>query len=256
MRLVRVPALLAGVFALAGSASAQWATVTGQVKLPMAAKPTEIQATTDKEFCTKDGPLVDESIQVGKDGGVKNVVVWLRPDDPDRNAKFAPDKINPALAKAAPAKLVIDQPCCQFIPRITAARAGDTLVVKNSAKVAHNTNISGGDENPGLVFNINLPAGGATPAVEVKAQRTPIPFKCDIHPWMKGFVRVFDHPYFAVTDENGKFTIKDAPVGKWKIVIWHENGFHKGRDGVLGFPIEVTAGGTEYPPIDLQLPKP
>jgi hypothetical protein len=249
--------LLAGLFALAVSpAPAQYAALTGTVKLPAAVKPTELQATTDKEFCTKDGPVVDESVLTGKDGGVKNIVVWLRPDTANRADPFPADKVKPELAKAAPVERVIDQPCCQFIPRVTAARTGDKLVVKNSAKVAHNTNISGGDENPALVFNINLPAGGATPAVELKAQRTPIPFKCDIHPWMKGFVRVFDHPYFAVTDDNGKFTIKDAPVGKWRLVVWHENGFHKGREGVLGMQVEVKDGGTELPPINLELPKP
>ena len=71
----------------------------------------------------------------------------------------------------------------------------------------------------------------------LKAETPPIPFKCDIHPWMKGYVRVFDHPYFAVTDEDGKFEIKNAPAGKWRIVYWHENGFHKGREGAVGFPV-------------------
>jgi hypothetical protein len=64
-------------------------------------------------------------------------------------------------------------------------------------------------------------------------------------------MRVFDHPYFAITDQDGKFEIKDAPVGKWRIVYWHELGFHKGREGILGFPIEVKAdkpGGTTMEP--------
>lgn len=259
MRSLRVPALSAGLFVLAGGLTAQaqnWSTVTGRVKLPAAPEARKIDATTDKEFCTKDGPVVDESLLVGKTGGVQNVVVWLRPDSADRAAKFPADKINPALTGKATERL-IDQPCCQFIPRVTAAMAGDKLVVRNSAKVAHNTNMSGGDENPGLVFNINLPPGGVNaPAAPLAAQRTPIPFKCDIHPWMKGYLRVFDHPYFAVTDADGKFTIKDAPEGKWRLVVWHENGFHKGREGVLGTPIDIKGPTHTVDPINLELPKP
>lgn len=256
----RVPALLAGCLALSGGAAVRaqdWSTIKGRIVLKNAPAPAPINVTSDKEFCTKDGPVMDDSLEVSKDGGVRNVVVWLRPDNPNRNAPFPAEKINPALAKAAPVERVIDQPCCQFIPRVTAARAGDKLVIKNSAKVAHNTNMIGDqDTNPGLVFNVNLPAGGShTPQAPVAAQRTPISFKCDVHPWMKGFIRVFDHPYFAITDENGNFEIKDAPAGKWALVVWHENGFHKGRAGALGLPVEVKGATTEIPAIDLELPK-
>jgi hypothetical protein len=257
MRLLRTAAIVGGWLILAPSfADAQWATLSGRIQLPAPVTPPQVQATTDKEFCTKDGPLLDESILTSKDGGVQNVVVWLRPDSDDRSAPFPADKIKPELANASPVERVIDQPCCQFIPRVTVARTGDKLVIKNSAKVAHNTNMSGGDENPALVFNINLPAGGShTIPAPLAAQRTPIPFKCDIHPWMKGYIRIFDHPYFAITDENGKFTIKDAPVGKWRMVIWHEGGFHKGREGVLGLPVEIKPEGTTLDPINLELPK-
>ena len=46
--------------------------------------------------------------------------------------------------------------------------------------------------------------------------------KCDVHPWMKAYVAVFDHPYFAVTDDTGKFQIKNIPNGKYEVVAWHE----------------------------------
>jgi len=59
----------------------------------------------------------------------------------------------------------------------------------------------------------------------------PISYKCSIHPWMSGYVRVFEHPYYAVTDDDGKFEIKNAPVGKFRIVFWHESGLRGGRTG-------------------------
>lgn len=67
---------------------------------------------------------------------------------------------------------------------------------------------------------------------------------------------MFDHPYFAVTDADGAFEIKDAPPGKWRLVYWHENGYHKGRAGAFGFPVEAKPGAvTDLPPVSLELPK-
>lgn len=248
-------ALLAATIAVAGASAAhaqEWGTIKGQVKMSKPPTAVAVNVTTDKAHCESKGPLVQEDVIVGKTGGVKAVVVWLRPDSEDRKAAFPQDKIKPELAKPAAKNHVIDQPCCQFVPRIVAARVGDTLEFKNSAPVNHNTNYAS-DAEP---FNVNLPPGGSKKTMPLQAQSSPIPFKCDVHPWMAGRVRVFDHPYFAITDENGNFEIKDAPAGKWRLVYWHENGYHKGRNGLLGFPVEVKGGATtDVPAIDLQLPK-
>ncbi|MGL6096231.1 MAG: hypothetical protein ACRC7O_10600 [Fimbriiglobus sp.] len=256
MRRLRVPALLAGLFVFAGGlgraqADGDWATIKGQVKLTNASAAKPANVTADKAFCTKDGPVVVEDIIVGKNGGVKNVVVWLRPDSTDRKAAFPKDKIKPELAKAAPVNRVIDQPCCQFIPRVLAARTGDTLEVKNSATVNHNINYTSDIQS----FNVNVPPGKTHKAdLPLAAQGSPISFACNVHPWMQGRLRVFDHPYFAVTGDDGTFEINDAPAGEWRIVYWHENGFHKGKEGVLGEKITVKGPRLELAPIELQLP--
>ena len=247
-------ALLAGLLAVtSASASAEeWGTIKGQVKMSNPPAPAQVNVTTDKAHCEAKGPLVQEDVVVGKNGGVKYVVVWLRPDSEDRKADFPKDKIHPDLAKSEPKNHVVDQPSCQFIPRVVAARVGDTIEFKNSAPVNHNINYAG-DVDP---FNVNLSPNTSKKTAPLQAQSTPIPFKCDVHPWMAGRARVFDHPYFAVTDENGNFEIKNAPAGNWRLVYWHENGYHKGRQGLLGFPVEVKGGGTtEVPAIDLELPK-
>ena len=84
--------------------------------------------------------------------------------------------------------------------------------------------------------------------------RVPVAFSCSIHPWMAGRVRVFEQPYFAITDANGDFEIKDAPAGKYNLVYWHELGFHKGRDGITGITEELKAPVTNVKPIELELP--
>ena len=261
MRRVLLVAFLGGLFTLAGGlattraqdAKGEWTTIKGQVKLSKAPGKVAVNVTTDKEFCQKDGAVVQEDIIVGKTGGVKNIIVWLRPDTENRKDVFPQDKIHPDLKATKPVNRVIDQPCCQFVPRVLAARTGDTLEIKNSAQVSHNINYSSDAES----FNVNVPPGKSHKAqMPLTAQSTPIPFKCDVHPWMAGRIRVFDHPYYAVTDDDGKFEIKNAPAGDWRIVYWHENGFHKGRAGLLGEKVTVKGPTLELPAIELELPKP
>jgi hypothetical protein len=72
---------------------------------------------------------------------------------------------------------------------------------------------------------------------------------------MKAWVRVFDHPYFAITDGDGKFEIKNAPAGDFRLVIWHEGvGWVKG--GKTGTPITIKAGGdTDLGKVEMTPPK-
>jgi plastocyanin len=236
---------------------AKWVTVKGEVKLAAAPAVAAINVTADKEHCLSKGPLNSDEVVVGKKGGLKNVVVYLRPDDTNRNAVFKPADINPDLAKAKPKDHVIDQPCCQFVPRITVARVGDSLTVKNSAPVNHNFKYE--SDNNGSA-NWNTPPGQSQKFKDpLKAEARPIPFECNVHPWMKGQVRVFDHPYFALTDEDGKFEIKDAPAGKFRIVYHHEKGYHKGAAGRLGEVVQIAPGADgktmEMKPIDYEFPK-
>lgn len=257
MRKVRFLALTAGLLAglvgLAGSPAAaqpgQWATVKGQVVFP-AAKPVperpKLDVSQDKAHCLSKGDILDESVIVNpKNRGIKNVVVWLRPDSKSPKAKLTAAQINPADKARKPAQVVIDQPCCMFVGRVTTARVGDTVVVKNPAPVAHNFFWTAGDENG--EYNVTIPKESQWVMPNaLKAQSSPIEYKCTIHPWMKGYFRVFDHPYFATTDENGNFEIKGAPVGKFRMVVWHEKvGYLGGRDGRFGIPVEIKPGTTE-----------
>ena len=252
--------LLSALFGIGSLALAdeKYVTVKGTVKWNGEKAPVKavIDVKVDAATCCKAGPLESSKVEVNpKNLGVANVMVWLRPDDKDRTKTFPLDQIHPDLAKPKSKEHVIDQPKCQFEPRITLARAGDTLLIKNSAAIPHNVNYSSDVES----FNQTLPAGTEKKLQKpLEAQKTPVGVACNIHPWMEGKVRVFDHPYYALTDKDGNFEIKDAPVGKWRVVYQHEGGYHKGKEGLLGFPVDV--GGAkktmELEAIKLELPKP
>ena len=134
---------------------------------------------------------------------------------------------------------------------VTIARPGDTLIVKNSAPVAHNFFWSSSNNGE---YNVTVPKMEKwTMPEKITAESPPIQYKCTIHGWMTGYVRVFEHPYYAVTDDDGKFEIKNAPVGKFRIVLWHENGFRNGAPGRFGEEIEIKGPTLEMKPTDFDV---
>lgn len=229
-----------------------WVTVKGTVVWPEKEKIPEAKALDlskvqggDADYLRKGGTVYDEKFVIDtKTRGLKDIVVWLRPDDDDPKAKFPAERIHPDLAKAKPATHALTSEFGRFDRRVLVARAGDAIKVANKGEVAiapafyfdgrqsANTLLPGKD--PILVEDI--PAGSAS-------------FRDQLHQgWLSGLnwtpghgvLRVFDHPYFALTDETGEFEIPQVPRGKWRVVCWHpESGHHKGKDGRLGFPLEV-----------------
>lgn len=176
--------------------------------------------------------------------GIKNVFVWLVPDDGPKSKKAIP--IHPSL-KDIPKdkeKVEIDQPACSFIPHVLGLREGQVLLVKNSAPFPHNFKYTGNPLTKNAGGNPLLPPGAET-EITLVADRLPILVECNIHPWMRGYIRVFNHPYFAVTDENGAFELKNAPAGSFRLMVWHgAAGWKGGVEGKDGAPVTIKAGGT------------
>jgi hypothetical protein len=232
-------AALAVVLSGAAPAADEWGTVKGQVTWggKDTPKPEKVDVNKDQEHCLSKGDIFKEEFVVGKGGGVKNVFVWLQDAD-DPKAKLP---IHPSLKEVKDKEVVMDQPCCKFEPRCVALREGQILIGKNSSPISHNMHWTGeSGVNDG--DNKLIPAG-AKINIELSASLKPVEVKCDIHPWMKGWVRVFDHPYFAVTDAQGRFEIKNAPAGKYRVVMWHEGvGWVNG--GKTGQVIEIPADKT------------
>jgi hypothetical protein len=195
----------------------------------------EQEVPKDKDVCLA-GPRHDPTWMVkGPDKAVQNVVVFLRP--PAGKFFKVPDD-----RKKSVKTVFIDQPHCAFEPHVEAVyasyfdpqtkaqvRTGEKLEVRNSATIPHNTNYKGDDVlNAGTNKTI-APKGDPLP-IEPKASSPSktgqdiIRIACDIHKWMTGFVWVFDHPYFAITKEDGSFEIKGVPTGvELEIVYWHES---------------------------------
>jgi plastocyanin len=141
---------------------------------------------------------------------------------------------------AAAPPVVMDQKNCLYVPQIIALQTGQKLLVKNSDPVLHNVHA--------------MPAAGSGNKEEIQPQLSGsadltftfdkpenfLKFKCDVHEWMFAWVTVVDHPYFAVSDKDGKFTIKNVPPGKYTITALHRKAAPSGVDK----EIEVKEGET------------
>jgi len=154
-------------------------------------------------------PPQDESIVVGAGGGLANVVVAVSAGLPEG-----------AVYSRPTTAAVLDQKDCKYLPRMVVMQVGQELVAKNSDPFFHNVHTNS---------MINKPVNIAQPQPDpvgkkLKSVQTAETFKvtCDLHPWMIAWVAAFDHPYYGVTDENGKFVIPALPPGQYTLKAWHE----------------------------------
>jgi plastocyanin len=198
--------LLAG--APAAPADAPSASLTGTVKVQgIAPKPTRIDMSSDPN-CLKahTSPPTTEDYVVGANGSLQNVVVYI--SDGLTGGPFEPP--------AQPA--VFEQKGCMYKPHVLALQTNQKLDVVNSDTTTHNIHPS---PNNNREWNKTQPHG--MPLEETFArEEIAILVKCNVHPWMKGYIAVFKHPYFAVTDQDGNFDIKNLPAGTYTITAWHE----------------------------------
>jgi hypothetical protein len=234
----------------AGVANAQqgWGTIKGTVILDPAiqAIPANEKTNVDKDqaHCLSKGDILRNELIVNKKNkGVRWVLVWLTDPKDARNAKFVPP-IHPSL-KNPPKTVEVDQPCCVFEPRVMALQVGQDLVVKNSAPIPHNFKIDSIGGGP--VQNPLIPSKGQATVQGFIPKLLPTMYTCSIHTWMKGWIGTFPHPYFAVTNEDGEFEIKNAPAGNFRLMVWQEKAgwVIQGKTPQdRGKVIKVKAGGT------------
>jgi plastocyanin len=152
-------------------------------------------------ICAKTA-MNDESALV-HDGKIENVVVRI---------KGAPNAPSPD------ATLEVDQKDCMYRPRVQAAVGGQSLVVKNTDATLHNVHGYAGAKT---LFNRAQPPA-SQPINSKLDDGTVMKLKCDVHPWMTGYVVVSNNGLFAVTRADGKFTIQNVPAGTYTLEAWHE----------------------------------
>lgn len=165
-------------------------------------------------------PLHEETVVADSEGHLQNVIVYL--ENP------------PPAPRASPAAVSLDQINCQFVPHVIALRTGQTLHVATSDPTLHNVH---GLCTVNDAFNFALVAPGQSKDLAFR-QPDRFPVRCDVHPWMKAYVQVFDHPYFAVTAKDGTFEIKNIPAGSYTLVLWQE------RYGETRVPVKVSDNQT------------
>ena len=194
-----------GLFIMAGTALAG-GSIKGAIKLDGKAPKREPLNMKADPFCAKQQSGLDEEVVVASGGGLKNVVV-----------RIAKGVSKPPAAPTDPA--VIDQNGCMYRPRVVVAQAGQPVEIRNSDQTLHNVHTYKG---PATLFNVAQVQG--MPAIKKKFPTVGdvIKFKCDVHPWMTGYVLVTDNKFHAVTGDDGSFDIKDVPPGKYTIEAWHE----------------------------------
>lgn len=192
------------------------------------------QATKDPSVCASTAAIVSHALEVdAATKGIKHGFAYLvRPSG--SNPRAVEDLVSQTE------KVEIDQKNCDFSPSSIAVHQDQAVVFKSSDPVNHNVHLTPFVNPP---FNLILAANGQ---VERKflAERRPIPLVCDIHPWMKGWIMVFDHPFFAVTSADGSFEIKGVPAGDQKIVLWQESVGYATPGLATGMPVTVEAGKT------------
>lgn len=179
------------------------------------------EKAADKAFCLKGGGIhVKKQTWLVKDKGVANVVVSLEPPE---GKKFKIDDKLKEWHKANPE--VINQPYCQYVPHVRAVY-GDVqeLIFTNKSEVIHNVRAANLKNQDVEDFNKTMKPGGPDEKLKLKHQAAPVAFNCSVHGWMNAKVVTFQHPYFAVTKDDGSFEIKNVPIGEDLVVfMWHES---------------------------------
>lgn len=181
--------------------------VSGQVRfIGTPPAPEKLAVTADMAACGQE--KLSEALAVGAEGGVRNAVVYLR-----------------EVPQGKPWEVrehVLGQTACVFVPHVLLIPEGADLRILNSDRILHSVRSYGKDS----VFNVGQPKFVEKLLVEdftrQVSERDAIRVGCDLHPWMTAYIFVQKHPYYAVTDEDGRFRLTDVPPGQYELRLWHE----------------------------------
>lgn len=180
-------------------------TISGEVKMVGAAGvPEKLEVSKDQEVCGKE-PIVAEDLSVSTNKGIRNAVISLV-----SISKGKPlDQLNPQPA--------LTQKGCVFRPHVLLVPAGAPLAILNEDGILHNFHTTSEQNTP-----INRAQPQFMKKMTVKLDKPEIvKAACDVHSWMNSWIVVADHPYFALTDESGAYSLKDVPPGTYQLKVWH-----------------------------------
>ncbi len=221
--------LFAGSSAFAAGGIAGTVTYTGDTptltKINMAADP--------KCVANNAGDVLPQILVLGTGNTVANVLVKVT-------------KGHEALTVTTPADAqVIDQKGCMYYPHVIGVQKGQPSKFLNSDGTLHNVHVQAplnGDHNE------SMPAFRKESVKTFNEVEAAFPVKCDVHPWMKAYIEVLDHPFFAVTAPDGKFKISGLDAGAYEITVWHE------KLGTQTFNVTVADGADTTQDVTLTKP--
>lgn len=168
------------------------------------------KVSKDGEHCgAQDKP--NERLILSDKGEVANAVVYLVDIRKGKKLQLPQAKL--------------DQKSCRYDPHVQIAEAGSKIAISSSDNVLHNVRAFDAAN-----FNRPFPSAGVTLEEKLR-KRGVVRVQCDNgHYWMSAYVHVVEHPYYAITDSSGKFTLTDVPAGNYKIAMWHEHWKETGRE--------------------------
>ncbi len=184
-------------------------TVTGTIHYKGKRPPPKAIDMSEEPACVEahHGKAYDESLVVSKSGALANAFVYIK------------SGLEGKTFAVPSTPVTIDQSGCWFRPRVLGIQVGQTLQVINSDPVTHNI-------HPMAELNRawNHSQGAGDPPIDRRFVKPEImiPVKCNIHSWMHAFIGVLPYPYFAVSADNGSFTIGNLPPGNYTIAVWQE----------------------------------
>ncbi|MBI3895061.1 MAG: carboxypeptidase regulatory-like domain-containing protein [Acidobacteria bacterium] len=152
-------------------------------------------------------PVFADEVIVNSNGTLSNVFIYVKDGLGNRTFPMSSQEV------------VLDQDGCIYHPHVLGLMVGQKLRIKNSDPTNHNIHPMPANNRE---FNVSQPPGGEDMIRDFPREEVMIPVKCNVHPWMKAYVGVVSHPFFAVTGSDGSFELKGLPPGDYTIEAWHE----------------------------------
>lgn len=183
--------------------------ISGKVVLEGAPGANEAIKMNADPVCMREakGTQTQEFYLVGDGGTLQNVFVYVKDGLGNRTFNTPTETVK------------LDQQGCRYRPHVFGIMVGQPLEIINSDPTLHNIHALPKNNTE---FNTAQPIQNMKTNHSFTAKEVMVPFKCDVHGWMNAYVGVLDHPYFAVTGNDGKFDLKTLPAGTYTIEAWHE----------------------------------